>query len=229
MKSSLIITCEHAGNEVPEEYQSLFIDQQEILSSHRGWDPGAWLLARHLSKQLGAPLFGCLTSRLLIEANRSLDSDQLFSEFTTSLSKSEKENLIQQIYRPYRDHVIAAIERVSKPLLHLSIHSFTPTWNKQERKVDIGILFDPSRNSEYRFSQQLRENLQLNLPEFQIDFNEPYKGTDDGFTSWLRTEYNDAEYAGIEIEVNQKFAPKLSIVEEALFKSIKASMHKYMN
>ncbi len=229
MKSSLIITCEHAGNEVPEEYHSLFTGQQEILSSHRGWDPGAWPLANYLSKKLSAPLFGCLTSRLLIEANRSLDSGQLFSEFTTALSKAKKENLIHHIYRPYRDHVLAAMEKTSKPLLHLSIHSFTPIWNKQERKVDIGILFDPSRNSEYLFSQQLRKNLQLNLPEFQIHFNEPYKGTDDGFTTWLRTKYSDDEYTGIEIEVNQKFASNLSLVEEALFESIKESMNKYMN
>jgi hypothetical protein len=67
----------------------------------------------------------------------------------------------------------------------------------------------------------------MNLPGFQIRFNDPYKGTDDGFTTWLRKKYNDSEYIGIEIEVNQKFATNLALVDEALFKSIKATMDNF--
>lgn len=227
MSYPIILSCEHAGNEVPEEYQSLFIEKSEILESHRGWDPGAWPLANYLSNQLSAPLFGCLTTRLLIEANRSPDHEQLFSEFTKSLKKEEKENLIEKIYRPYRDRVITTIEQSVKPVFHLSIHSFTPVWNDQERKVDIGILFDPDRSSELRFSQHLAEQLEMKLSGFQIRFNDPYKGTDDGFTTWLRKKYNDVEYTGIEIEVNQKFATRLALVDKALFKSIKATMNNF--
>jgi predicted N-formylglutamate amidohydrolase len=40
------------------------------------------------------------------------------------------------------------IEASKKPVLHLSIHSFTPIWSGVERKVDIGILFDPDNKSE---------------------------------------------------------------------------------
>jgi len=221
MSYSVIFTCEHAGNEVPEKYQSLFSNCTEILQSHRGWDPGAWSIANILSSELKSPVFGCLTTRLLIEANRSMDSAQLFSEFTDSLSTSEKESLIQKIYKPYRDAVQREIEKSINPVLHLSIHSFTPVWNGAERKTDIGILFDPSRNTESSFSEQLKNNLQDYLPAHQLHFNEPYKGTDDGFTTWLRKHYADDRYAGIEIEVNQKFAPDLSSIEVALSKSIK--------
>lgn len=221
MSYSVIFTCEHAGNEVPEKYQSLFYNCTEILQSHRGWDPGAWSIANVLSSELKSPVFGCLTTRLLIEANRSMDSAQLFSKFTDSLSASEKESLIQKIYKPYRDAVQREIEKSINPVLHLSIHSFTPVWNGAERKTDIGILFDPSRNTESSFSEQLKNNLQDYLPTYQLHFNEPYKGTDDGFTTWLRKHYADDRYAGIEIEVNQKFAPDLSSIEVALSKSIK--------
>ncbi len=226
MSYSVIFTCEHAGNQVPEQYQSLFAGQGKILQSHRGWDPGAWDLALFFSKQMDAPLVGCQTTRLLIESNRSLDNHQLFSEFTSSLPIESKERLIQEIYKPYRERVHQEIEKTTNPVLHLSIHSFTPIWNNQERKVDIGILFDPSRDSELSFSQQLKSNLQHNLPEFQIHFNEPYQGTDDGFTTWLRKHYKNEQYSGIEIEVNQKYTSDLTVIKEALSTSILESTGK---
>ena len=227
MTHALIITCEHAGNHVPDEYKSLFENQEEVLQSHRGWDPGAWSLANFLSTQLKAPLFGCLTTRLLIEANRSLESPQLFSEFTSSLTEEAKQKLIHEIYKPYREQVQKAIDTMIKPVLHLSIHSFTPIWDNQERKVDIGILFDPSRDSEALFCNRLKENLQTNLPGYRICFNEPYKGTDDGIATWLRDKYKNDIYTGIEIEVNQKFSSDLSSIESALSKSIKESINQH--
>ena len=229
MNYSVIITCEHAGNHVPELYQSLFTGQAEILESHRGWDPGAWLLANFLAEQMEAPVFGCLTTRLLIEANRSPDNPQLFSEFSAPLPIETKEKLIQDIYKPYREQVQEVIEKMSKPVLHLSIHSFTPFWHGQERKVDIGILFDPSHDLEVAFSQQLKNNLHSNLPELQIRFNEPYTGTDDGFATWLKTKYEKNEYTGIEIEVNQKFSSNLSRVQVGLANSIKSSIKQHTN
>lgn len=227
MTHSVIFTCEHAGNDVPDEYQSLFEHQDNVLQSHRGWDPGAWPIANFLSKQLEAPLFGCLTTRLLIEANRSMESPQLFSEFTSSLSEEAKEKLIEEIYKPYRDQVQKVIDNMVKPVLHLSIHSFTPIWDNKERKVDIGILFDPSQDSEASFSNRLKENLQRNLPGYLICFNEPYKGTDDGITTWLREKYKNDVYTGIEIEVNQKFVSDLSLIKSALSKSIKESINQH--
>jgi predicted N-formylglutamate amidohydrolase len=229
MNYSVIVTCEHAGNQVPDQYQFLFGRQAEVLESHRGWDPGAWHLANFLSKHMATPLFGCLNTRLLIETNRSLESPQLFSEFTDLLPQEEKEKLVQDIYKPYREQVQEAIEKMRKPVLHLSIHSFTPVWNDQERKVDIGILFDPLRDAELSFSLQLKQRLNINLPELQIHFNEPYKGTDDGFTTWLRKQYKNAEYVGIEIEVNQKFKSNLSAIKEGLTKSITEGLKVHTN
>ena len=229
MSYSVIFTCEHAGNHVPEQYQSLFGGYSEILESHRGWDRGAWPLANFLAEQMEAPVFGCLITRLLIETNRSPDSPQLFSEYSTPLPIESKEKLIQNIYKPYREQVQKVIEKMTKPVLHLSIHSFTPIWHGQERKVDIGILFDPTQNIEAVFSQQLKDNLHANLPEFQIRFNEPYKGTDDGFTTWLKKQYSKDDYTGIEIEVNQKFSSNLSRVKAGLANSIKSSIKGHTN
>lgn len=226
MFRSVIVTCEHAGNEVPDRYKSLFEGDAEVLETHRGWDPGAWKLAEYLSVNLMAPLYGCHTTRLLIEANRSPDSSELFSQFSDTLPKPDKENLIETLYQPYRNQIQQATEESLKPVLHLSIHSFTPVWNNVTRAVDIGILFDPELTSEKMYADLLMGELIKNFPSLSICFNEPYKGTDDGITTWLRNYYTNDKYTGIELEVNQKFASDLSVIQEKLAKSIRATLHQ---
>jgi hypothetical protein len=51
-----------------------------------------------------------------------------------------------------------------------------------------------------------------------IEFNKPYLGIDDGLTTYLRTVYPDSHYAGIEIEINQKFVdtPELILIGDYL-------------
>jgi predicted N-formylglutamate amidohydrolase len=225
MSCTLLLSCEHAGNHVPAEYRSLFAQANDVLLSHRGWDPGAWHIAQFLATQLQTPLFGCLTTRLLIEPNRSIDNPQLFSDFTNSLSEDLKELLMRQFYFPYRDAIEKTIHDTSQPIVHLSIHSFTPVWHNETRTTDIGLLFDPLRKMETSICEQLRLELQKQLPEHVIDFNEPYKGTDDGFTTYLRKFHPDNQYAGIEIEINQKFAPHPEGIQRALLKAIQSSLY----
>jgi len=160
----------------------------------------------------------------LIEANRSLDNPSLFSEYSNLLPNTEKENLLHTIYKPYRNTIQQQIVKSEKPVLHLSIHSFTPIWNGVERDVDIGILFDPDRSLEVEFSHRLEENFKKHLLNKSIRLNEPYKGTDDGFTTWLRRSYANDAYAGIELEVNQKYATDLPSIQQEIFCAIEASL-----
>lgn len=199
-----IITCEHAGNQVPDCYNHIFENLKDVLESHRGWDPGALEIARYLAAECNAPLFSCDVTRLLIEPNRSLHSKQLYSEFSQSLFETEHERILEQYYYPHRNGVEDVIGKMSKPALHLSIHTFTPVLNGRTRNVDLGILFDPERKTEFDFSRKLYDGLEQTLPFLTIKFNEPYKGTDDGFTTYLRTKFSENEYLGIELEVNQK-------------------------
>jgi predicted N-formylglutamate amidohydrolase len=222
MKSSLIITCEHGGNVVPNEYTYLFKDAETVLQTHRGWDPGALEMATRMAGQLGSPLFSQTVSRLLIEMNRSLDNYQLFSQYTDTLDAHQKEMLKEKFYFPYRRSIEDCVARLADPVIHLSIHSFTPVVNGVNRTVDIGLLFDPSRRTESRFCERLRAELTTALKTYQVMFNEPYLGIDDGFTTYLRTMYPDEHYAGIEIEVNQRFVntPQWTTIGDALSKAI---------
>ena len=213
MKLNPVITCEHACNTVPDAFTHLFTGAEDVLASHRGWDLGARAMATSLAKDLEAPLFLCETTRLLIEANRSAGHPQHYSEYTRDLSDTEKQTLMTKFYAPYREVVEGTIVSLPKPVLHLSIHSFTPFWNGEERAIDIGLLFDPSRQLETGFCTAWRNLLKERL-DLRVEFNEPYKGIDDGFTTYLRTVFSDDAYAGIEVEVNQKF------VDQAAWKEI---------
>jgi len=205
----LVLACEHAAKRVPRSYQRLFRGKTALLESHRGWDPGALELARTLAKRLGAPLFRGVVTRLLVDLNRSLQSPTLFSEYALRLEEKERLALLARYWEPYRHAVRHCLEEAldaHRTVLHLSVHSFTPKLRGEERRTDVGLLFDPRRPGEALLARELRSALQRELPELRIDMNEPYSGVSDGLTTTLRAEFPRARYLGLELEVSQRFA-----------------------
>ena len=89
-------------------------------------------------------------------------------------------------------------------VLHLSVHTFTPELHGRIRKTDVGLLFDPSRPREMEFCTRWRTLLEENS-DLKIRLNYPYEGVMDGFSTYLRKQFTSGHYAGIEVEVNQKF------------------------
>ena len=211
---ALLITCEHASNAVPARWAHLFASPaaQSALHSHRGWDPGVAELAAALLPPPPSPLapFCGTASRLLIDLNRSENNPQLWSEFTRDLSLDEKQALIRDIYAPFRRATRETIDNLlasgRRPVLHLSLHSFTPVLDGDVREAEIGLLYDPARPLEAHWVNAWAAALTSCAPEWRIRHNYPYLGTDDGFVTQLRTQYSPAVYAGIELEVNQALA-----------------------
>lgn len=203
-----LITCEHAGNRVPEAYRHLFSNSDEILKSHRGWDPGAIRTAEILAAELGAPLVEYSWTRLLIEPNRSAGHRKLFSEFTRKLPEYEKEMLIKQFYLPYRNRVETKLKSMilsGGKVVHISVHTFTPELNGMVRDADAGLLYDPAREKEKEFCRHLRKQLRVSNPGFRVRMNYPYLGSSDGFTTALRKKFAGSQYLGVELEINQKW------------------------
>lgn len=205
----IIFTCEHGGHRVPAEYRSLFAGRQRLLQSHRGYDPGALELAQQLSRRIRAPLVFSEVTRLLVELNRSPDSEDFFSAITRSAAQEQRGRIVSDHYLPYRRKVerrIAGWLEEGRRVLHLSIHSFTPVFRGRRRDLDIGLLYDPARNQEAAFCKAWRKSLLKCDPSLIVRANQPYRGTADGFTTYLRTLSGaGARYAGIELEVNQRF------------------------
>lgn len=205
-RRQFLISCEHGGNQVPPRYQQLFFGQDGLLNSHRGYDPGTLQLGMALSQGLQAPLIKSEVTRLLVDLNRSLSSRSLHSDLLASLSDAEKEQILNLYYHPY----CSQVERKARQLLdsgcqlvHLSVHSFTPELDGRIRNAAIGLLYDPSCQSETRFCNEWGRLLKARLPQLKIRYNYPYRGIADGLSRTLRREFKDQDYLGIELEVNQ--------------------------
>lgn len=204
---SYVITCEHGGNEIPAPYRPLFAEWGAVLESHRGWDPGALVMASELAGALRAPLVASTVSRLVIDLNRSLGHRQLFSAATSGAPPEIRAQIVAQYYRPYREQVEQLVrEAVSRSecLIHISSHSFTPELDGQVRGADVGLLYDPARPGEAALAARWKHRLAAAAPELRVRRNYPYAGKADGLTSYLRRHFDPGSYVGIELEVNQR-------------------------
>lgn len=202
-----LITCEHGGNRVPIEYQPLFKGKQQLLKSHRAWDPGALILAKELAGTLQGKLVYSTTTRLLIDLNRSAHHPGLYSDALSKLDRTKKETILKKYYQPYRNQVENYIRqqvKKGKTVTHFSVHSFTPKLSGKSRDADIGLLYDPARRYEKDLCDKLQKTILQKYSGIKVRKNYPYRGTADGFTTYLRKEFPGTKYLGVELELNQK-------------------------
>ncbi|MDA1161822.1 MAG: N-formylglutamate amidohydrolase [Planctomycetota bacterium] len=206
MSTHLLITAEHGGNSVPDEYRHLFVTAHEILTTHRGWDPGSLELAECFARRPQAKLIFATTTRLLVDLNRSPDHPNVFSEFTRPLDEIAQQTLLLSYHLPHRLRVETYVRRLveqGKRVLHVGMHSFTPELNGVVRDADIGLLYDPSRAVERDLCQHWKKVLKRQRPDLRVRLNYPYKGKSDGLTTTLRSVFPPESYQGVELEVNQ--------------------------
>ncbi|TWU62757.1 N-formylglutamate amidohydrolase [Crateriforma conspicua] len=204
----VLVTCEHATNRVPPEFFRWFDPPgaRADLKSHRGYDPGADEASRELAGRLKCHRIVGQQSRLLIDLNRSLGHQELFSKYTDCLDPAIKERVIADYYEPYRQKVHQWIVGQPKgcPVLHLSVHTFTPRYRGKHRQVDVGLLYDPKREAERQLCQDWARRFRRQQTQLCVRMNQPYRGIDDGFTTCLRQLDSSPQYAGVEIEINHR-------------------------
>lgn len=213
MIGAVVVSCEHGGNEIPSPFGGHLRIPGQTLRSHLGWDPGSLDYGRLIAKVLGAPCIENRVTRLLVDANRSDRSPRRLSRFARALPADLIARAIGEVWGAHRTAVAAAVEAFASPggdaaagpVLHLSCHSFTPSLDGKVRDVDIGLLYDPSREGERLFAKGYQRSLKAALPELRIRLNSPYRGTADGLTRTLRGRWPADRYLGLELEVSQRF------------------------
>ncbi len=212
--TKLFLSCEHGGHQIPDRYQHLFANSGDILETHRGWDIGALELF-HAMNQLSIHFaIYNQVSRLLVDFNRSLHRRSLFSAFTKGLSVEEKQRILYTFYLPFRSVFAEKITEVvdkNQEVFHVSVHSFTPILNGEVRNADIGLLYNPSHSREKEIALQWKTILNKTFPQLRVRFNYPYLGKSDGHVAPLRQQFGNA-YAGIELEMNNKHAGSIEVI-----------------
>lgn len=202
----LLLTCEHGGNRIPREVAPLFRSARRELASHRGWDPGALDVARHLARRFGLSLLAVTWSRLLVEPNRSPANPRIWSAYTKGLGAAARERILARYWWPHRRAVESAVRsRVARGyrVVHVAVHSFTPELGGERRNTDLGLLYDSRRAGEAALCARWREILLDLDPTLRVRRNYPYRGAADGLPTWLRRRFADRRYAGVELELNQ--------------------------
>lgn len=202
----LVLTCEHGGNRIPAQYAHLFRGAASVLASHRGWDPGALVLARRLAHELDRPLHAVTWSRLFVEANRTPTNRRIWSRYTQDLPQPERERILARWWQPHRTAVekaVAAEIARGRRVVHVAVHSFTPELDGEVRNADAGFLYDSTRRREAQFCRRWAAALGELDPDLRLRFNYPYRGAADGLTTWLRRRHPRSRYLGVEFELNQ--------------------------
>lgn len=225
---ALIVSAEHASNARPPEFDASGVPP-EVWDTHAAWDPGAREVATHLASRLGAPLFLGRFTRLYVDLNRSPVSAECVPArafgvevpLNAALSKEAIAQRIAEHHRPHWEGVRAAVRQAmaqGRGALHVSVHSFVEVYEGRHRPVDLGILIDPAQAFEKRLADRLYPA--LGATGLLVRENEPYDGRADALTTALRKELWGSDYAGIEIEINQRHLGRIeaiaALVEQAV-------------
>ncbi|MCB9093507.1 MAG: N-formylglutamate amidohydrolase [Halobacteriovoraceae bacterium] len=197
MKTKILITCEHAGNQIPGWLAREVEIPQKTLESHVAYDKGAMKMAKEISRQLKSDLFVNKVTRLLIDYNRSITNKHVWGKYSQCLSEKSRLRLLKT-FIDYRNSIKKKLPREG---IHLAVHSFTPKKNGVQRNCDFSILYDPARKKEKEIAKRLKKELIKSGVKCRLNY--PYLGKTDGLATSFRKEIG-LSYVGFELEFNQK-------------------------
>lgn len=214
---SLILTCEHAGNQIPTRYRSFFADA-EVSYSTQGWYDGARVVTVSLAESLGVSCFLHETSPFLVDINHTLGKSQLFSKLSQSFGDEDKQLLLDKYYFPYRLRVENAIAAAPKPVLHISIGTFSPNEASDISTSNVSLFIDAARELERTTAARLIKSVEQSFENLQLKKEEVKAESHDSFVSYLRTRFLADEYIGIEVKINQhkSIEGQLTVIAQAL-------------
>lgn len=174
-----VLTCDHAGNQVPAAFDSLGLSPDR-LDEHIAWDIGGAELTRGLAAQLDAPAVLATQSRLLIDPNRKLGSADSILRVSDGVEIPGNQNVTPDeanmraalSFWPYHHEVEKALhlsEHKKGLVAYLAVHTFTPTMAGAPRPWDIGVLY----GSDDRMARPLLAALRQ-VGGICVGDNEPY-------------------------------------------------------
>jgi predicted N-formylglutamate amidohydrolase len=200
--NDILITCEHASNELPSPYKWSASDSRDFKNAHWAWDIGAKQMSLELAEEMKVMCIYAKYSRLLCDVNRHITADTLFRkqgdgkivDLNKNVDQLESLNRITKYYVPYY-YTLKEKAAELKPKFVFSVHSFTPVYEGKQREVEIGILFNRSEELSEKICKGLQER------RWVAKLNEPYSGKDGIYTVDSLVEAgNPSERTGLEFE-----------------------------
>lgn len=210
----LLLLCDHAGRWVPDHLGRLGISE-EMLARHIGWDIGAADLTRTLARRLGAAAVLDHCSRLVIDPNRRprspssvpAVSDGCVIPGNHGLRADQIRERVRCYFLPYHRaiarHIAAFTRRGTVPAV-ISVHSFTPRMNGEDRPWQVGVLWRHDRRIAAPVLEALRARGDLVVGD-----NQPYSGLGEfGFTIEFHTQRTRLPHVMFEVRQDEIDRPE---------------------
>lgn len=211
----ILISCEAGGDELPE-----WLSGARKLPKTLASDSAARYVSRRMSANLSAPLIEHRCSLDLIDVTKSLKHRQLFPPAIRKWPPAQRQQLIDDLYQPYRDKVhgvIAAMLKRFPYVIHLSIRSFPLRQSGKLRRADVGLLYDPSSDDEVDVCADWLEEMYFDAPMLKVRRNYPRRGTTESLTKSMRAQFAGQPYIGIEVLINHHWSSRqVSLRDEAI-------------
>jgi predicted N-formylglutamate amidohydrolase len=177
--SDYLVICDHAGKRVPRVLGTLGLTERE-LERHIGWDIGAGELALGLAEELGAWAILQQYSRLVIDCNRPLTSQQSIVEESDgsavpgnlAISAEQAQLRAHCVFEPYHARIRRELnERTArgKASILIFLHTFTPVLAGARRPWHAGVLHHRDKRLALPLLRALRSE-----PDLIVGDNEPY-------------------------------------------------------
>jgi predicted N-formylglutamate amidohydrolase len=204
-KTCLFLTCEHASDFVPAELGSCFLDNHPDSLGFEKFDPFSAQLTKTIANTLKCDYLLGQISREVLDLNKNHQQEHCFSDFVRNhCGQQVKQRLLENYYFKYRQSCQQSISDLIAQdfqVLHLSIHTFNPQENGFNHEAAVGLLYDSSRHGEKEVVRIWNELLIKRTP-YIVRLNYPRTGARDNLTSYLRKQYPESDYIGIELECN---------------------------
>ncbi|MCY4050432.1 MAG: N-formylglutamate amidohydrolase [Gammaproteobacteria bacterium] len=181
----VVLVCEHAGRSIPQVLGDLGLSR-ENLNKHIAYDIGAKRVSMMMAEYLDAPLIMQPYSRLVIDCNRPIHSEEAIPiqscgiqiPGNCDLGSEERRQRIEEIFVPYHESISTLLDQYNREAI-FSIHSFTPVLNNETRPWDLAFLFRKDTRTSHSLSKAVREI----DPTLVIGMNVPYSIDDN--TDWF--------------------------------------------
>lgn len=201
-----VIVCDHAGRETPRVLGRLGLPDA-AFDQHIAWDIGAAGVSLLLGKALDAPVVRQTYSRLVIDCNRAPGRADAIVQVTDGvsvpgnlgLSPDQTRARIDEVHAPYHARIAEEFDgRFSRGVrsVLLSIHSFTPRMNGQDRPWRFGVLHEHDSPLSDAMLATLRGEVGLVVGD-----NEPYAMDGIDYTAPLHARGRGLDY--LELEIRQ--------------------------
>ncbi len=238
----IVLVCEHASSFIPTSLNNLGL-ADEHRYSHAVWDIGAKRLAENLSALLNAPLVLSNYSRLVYDCNRPIESDTAVPSRSETITIPGNEGLsldaikerYELAYVPFHNLLRSTIDsqrsrctntqtaaEAEAPIVLITLHSFTPVYFGQERRVELGLIHDKDAT----FASLMNE-ASPDITGLATDLNEPYDAND-GVTHTLKLHATPANLPHVMIEVRNDLLANednIATIADTLGQLISESMH----